>query len=103
MRLADYARSSGVTYKTAWRWWKAGALKGYQLPSGTIILNVDEQNSPTKPEVACIDARVSSLESQEHLERQANPLKEYAIARGYTIQSVAKKVGNGLNDSIWRQ
>jgi predicted site-specific integrase-resolvase len=26
----------GVTYKTAFRWWKAGKLDAYQLDTGTV-------------------------------------------------------------------
>lgn len=48
MKLADYAREVGVSYRTAWRWWKSGALNGYQLPSGTIIINVDAESSAVK-------------------------------------------------------
>lgn len=48
MKLADYAREVGVSYRTAWRWWKSGALNGYQLPSGTIIINVDAESSALK-------------------------------------------------------
>jgi putative resolvase len=42
MKLHDYARKVGVTYKTAWRWYKAGKLKGYQMDTGTIIVEADE-------------------------------------------------------------
>ncbi len=38
MKLSDYAKQVGVTYKTAWQWWKAGQLDAYQLPTGTIIV-----------------------------------------------------------------
>jgi predicted site-specific integrase-resolvase len=30
MRLREYANKMGVTYKTAFRWWKAGKLDAYQ-------------------------------------------------------------------------
>ena len=30
-------KKTGISYRTAWRWWKQGNLTGYQLPSGTII------------------------------------------------------------------
>jgi predicted site-specific integrase-resolvase len=26
MKLSDYAQRMGVSYKTAWRWWRAGHL-----------------------------------------------------------------------------
>ncbi len=98
MKLSDYAKKAGVTYKTAWRWWKAGALKGYQLPSGTII--IEAADSPVVGgDIACIYARVSSYENQDNLQQQAERLTQYAIARGYMIQNVVKEVGSGLDDN----
>ncbi len=38
MKLSDYARKVGVTYKTAYRWYKAGKIRGYQMDTGTIII-----------------------------------------------------------------
>jgi predicted site-specific integrase-resolvase len=38
MKLSAYARQVGVTYKTAYPWWKAGQVDAYQLPTGTIIV-----------------------------------------------------------------
>ncbi len=37
MKLSQYAKKAGVSYRTAFRWWKAGQLKGYQTASKTII------------------------------------------------------------------
>jgi putative resolvase len=38
MKLSDYAKQVGVTYKTVYQWWKAGQLDAYQRPTGTIIV-----------------------------------------------------------------
>jgi predicted site-specific integrase-resolvase len=39
MKLSDYAKAVGITYRTAWVHYKKGYLKGsYQLRSGTIIV-----------------------------------------------------------------
>lgn len=98
MKLSEYAKKAGVSYKTAHRWWKAGQLKGYQIPAtGTIIVETDEPVE-TEP-VALIYARVSSAEAKPNLERQATRLSDYAIARGYRIYKVVKEVGSGLNDN----
>ena len=32
MKLSDYAKKKGVSYRTAHRMWKRGELKGQQLP-----------------------------------------------------------------------
>ncbi len=96
MKLSDYAKKVGISYRTAWRWWKQGNLTGYQLPSGTIIIT-DGYNC--KPDmIACIYARVSSAENKNNLDRQAERLTNYAIARGYKIYKIVKEIGSGLND-----
>ena len=41
MKLSDYAKSIGVSYKTAWRMWHRGELNAEQLPSGTVIVNAE--------------------------------------------------------------
>jgi len=38
MKLSAYAKQVGVTFKTAWKWWQAGQLDAYQLPTGTVIV-----------------------------------------------------------------
>jgi len=97
MKLSEYAKKVGVSYRTAWRWWKQGTLGGYQLPSGTIIIEEEDNSKPDL--VACIYARVSSAENKDNLERQAQRLTDYAIARGYKIYKVVKEIGSGLNDN----
>jgi len=42
MKLSVYAQKLGITYKTAWRLWKDEKLDAYQLPTGTIIVNIQE-------------------------------------------------------------
>ena len=96
MKLSDYAKKAGISYRTAWRWWKQGNLRGYQSPTGTIII-LDEKNSKSDL-IACIYARVSSAENKDNLDRQAELLKDYSIARGYKIYKIVKEIGSGLND-----
>lgn len=40
MKLSDWARRQGVSYLTAWRWFKSGKhpVPARQLPSGTILV-----------------------------------------------------------------
>jgi len=51
------------------------------------------------PDKVCIYARVSSSENKDNLDRQAQRLEEYAIARGYQIHKVVKEIGSGVNDN----
>ena len=65
MKLSQYAKKQGVTYRTAFRWWQAGQIKGYQLPSGTIVVTEGEQEPPKveRERRVALYARVSSQEA----------------------------------------
>jgi len=60
MKLSDYAKKLGITYKTAWRLWKQGKLDAFQLPSGTIIVNVKE-NEPLEKGIKKKDEKNSKV------------------------------------------
>lgn len=95
MKLSDYAKSIGVSYKTAWRMWQRGELNAEQLPSGTVIVKVDK---PVSRGVV-IYARVSSSENKSNLDTQAERLETYCLAKGYQIVRIVKEVGSGVNDN----
>jgi predicted site-specific integrase-resolvase len=96
MRLSQYAKQMGVSYKTAFRWWKAGKLDAYQLDTGTIIVR---EPVPTEtPTNVALYARVSSADQKEDLERQVQRLKDYAASRGYQVTKVVSELASGLND-----
>jgi predicted site-specific integrase-resolvase len=95
MKLSDYAKKLGVSYKTAWRMWKRGEIKATQLPTGTIIVTTEE----VLPQGVAIYTRVSSAENKSNLDSQAERLKAYCIAKGYQIKYIVKEVGSGVNDN----
>lgn len=98
MKLSDYAKKLGVTYRTAWNWFKTGSIKGaYQLPSGTVIVPEESENSNNYGVI--LYARTSFSQNKELLENQARRLEEYAIAKGYKIKQIIKEFGSGLNDN----
>lgn len=97
MKLSDYARKVGMNYKTAWLWYKAGKLKGYQMDTGTII--VEEAEKAHAIEKVAVYARVSSSENRDNLAAQAERLVGYCMAKGYQVHQVVKEVGSGVNDS----
>src|SRR5258708_32689164 len=64
MKLSEYVKKHGITYRTAFRWWQHGQIKGFQKPSGTIIVTEGEQDVPGAKKVVLpvvIYARVSFL------------------------------------------
>jgi predicted site-specific integrase-resolvase len=79
--------------------WNRGEIKGYQLSTGTVIVEVQETTSVSSGKTACIYARVSSSENKDNLKRQSERLVQYATARGYVIYKVVEEVGSGLNDA----
>jgi predicted site-specific integrase-resolvase len=95
MKLSDYARKVGVTYKTAWKWYRAGKIKGRQMDTGTILI---EEEKPLRVEGTAVYARVSSSENRNNLASQAERLVGYCTAKGYQINQVVKEVGSGVND-----
>jgi predicted site-specific integrase-resolvase len=98
MKLSDYARRCGVSYRTAWRWWKSGSLSGYQQPTGTIIIDEPLRKSERRIIRAAIYCRVSSSENKANLESQAERLKNYCSARGYKLVKDVKEIGSGVNN-----
>jgi putative resolvase len=94
MKLSEYARQVGVTYQTAYQWWKAGQLDAYQRPTGTIIVR-EPQTAATG---AALYARVSSAEQKADVTRQLQRLRDYAAARGYQVVAEVTEIASGLND-----
>lgn len=100
MKLSQYAKKQGVTYRTAFRWWQAGQIQGYQLPSGTIVVTQGEQEPPKERERrVAIYARVSSHEHRPNLKRQVERLEDYCAAKGYQIALVVTEIASGVNES----
>jgi predicted site-specific integrase-resolvase len=97
MRLSQYAKQMGVSYKTAFRWWQAGKLDAYQLDTGTIIVREPGASEPSAN--VALYARVSSADQKEDLERQMQRLKDYAAAKGYHVTKTINELASGLNDS----
>jgi Predicted site-specific integrase-resolvase len=97
MKLSEYAKRLGVSYRAAWNWFKAGKIKGaFKTESGAII--VPEERT-RKGDYVVIYSRVSSSENKSNLNSQAERLTQYAIARGYQIKEVIKEIGSGVNDN----
>ena len=98
MKLSQYARQQGISYSTALRWWHQGIIRGYQAPSGTIIVET-ETTSHGREERVAVYARVSSAEHKENLERQVERLVHYRTVRGYQVAQIVKEIASVVNDS----
>ena len=95
MKLSEYAKKLGVSYKTAWRYFQQGKLNAYQTHTGTVIVKEDIQLHEKKIAIYC---RVSSSENKSNLESQKNRLLDYCATKGYKVYKVITEVGSGIND-----
>lgn len=95
MKLSVWANNNGLSYKTAWRLWKAGSppLPAEQLPTGTILVH----ELPTQTNNAVLYARVSSSDQATDLKRQLQRLGDFAAAEGLHVVQEVQEVGSGLN------
>ncbi len=96
MKLSEYAKKHNIQYRSAWNRFKAGKIPNARMFDGHVVI---EEVSPFSTNNVVIYARVSSSENKSNLEAQAERLKQYAIAKGYTIIQVIKEVGSGVNDN----
>lgn len=102
MRLREYARRNHIAYETAVRWFHRGMIpNARQTETGVILIDDSESYAPVKNKrvKTIIYSRVSSSEQRKtNLESQAERLRVYAIANGWTVDGIVKEVGSGLND-----
>lgn len=94
MKLSDWARKQGISYITAWRWFKGSKLPvaARQLPTGTIL--VDEPNPEGR---TVLYARISSADQKDDLQRQVQRLQVFAREQGWTEFEVVAEIGSGLD------
>src|SRR5256712_5016065 len=98
MKLSQYAKKIGVSYKTAWRRYKAGTLDAYKTPTGMVAVRDLQAEKPGIGRIA-LYARVSSVDQRSDLERQVQRLRDYAAARGYQVAKEVTEIASGLNES----
>ena len=96
MKLSNYAKELGITYRTAWNLFKAGKISNaYKLNSGTIIV---PNKIDVKKECVAVYARVSSSENKPNLISQSKRVQDFCIAKGWIITKIEEECASGLND-----
>ncbi len=101
MKLSNYAKKLGIHYNTAYRMFKRGQIAGYQLPTGTVIIEepvAQRVISEPRPQFVAVYARVSSSENKQNLDTQAERLISWCNAQGWSVGKVVKECGSGVND-----
>ena len=94
MKLKEWAREQGISYRTALNWFHAGTLPvpARQLPTGTILVE-----RPGREGKAVAYCRVSAADQREDLERQAGRVAEESGKRGITLDATVTEIGSGLD------
>jgi len=95
MKLSEWAKKTGICYRTAWDMFHDKKIPGaYQLATGTIIVPSEESGAE---ELVVIYARVSSNDQKGDLERQLERLRMYCAGAGLKIHKEVSEIGSGLN------
>lgn len=98
MKLSQWAKKSGYTYRGAFNVFKRGQIpNSRQLENGTII--IDEEPIKNKDEYNVVYTRVSSSENKINLNSQAERVSQFCNARGWVVHEIVKECASGLNDS----
>lgn len=104
MKLSAWAKSQGISYITAYRWFCGGALPvpAYQTPSGTIVVDVAGTATPkSRGDAPGLDvalyARVSGHDQRADLDRQLARLQAFAAERGLNVVREVHEVASGMN------
>ncbi|HHB93227.1 MAG TPA: IS607 family transposase [Thioploca sp.] len=94
MKLSDWAKSQGISYKTAWRWFDQGKLPvpAEQTPTGTILVKTEEKNLD-----CVVYARVSSSDQEPDIDRQIARVIEAVTQQGFTVSKTVTEIGSALN------
>jgi putative resolvase len=95
MKLSDWAKRQGISYRTAWRWFKDGNLPviAEQTKTGTILIKDFSLDVNT----VAIYARVSSADQKKDLDEQIARLVLFANTRGWVVAQTITEIGSGLN------
>lgn len=79
MKLSTWAKRQGISYRTAWCWFKEGKLPvaAEQTKSGTILIKDEVEQS----NAVAIYARVSSADQKKDLDQQIGRLVLFANSK----------------------
>ena len=98
VKLSAWAKSVGVTYHTAYKWFRDGTMPvpAYQTETGTILVDVPV---PAGGGLVVLYARVSSAGQSSSLDTQVAQVTEWATKQGVSVDRVVREVGSALNGS----
>ncbi len=95
MKLKEWARGQGVSYRAALNWFHAGTLPApaRQLPTGTILI----EPPATESGRTVAYCRVSRADQRDDLDRQSGRVAQECARQGIPLHDTITEVGSGLN------
>ena len=85
MKLSQYAKQRGVTYRTAWNHFKTGKIPNAEMmQDGHVFIN---DKKPCKTEKTDVYARVSSSENKTNLKSQSQRVQDFCCAKGLSVNN----------------
>lgn len=97
VKLSAWAKKQGVCYATALRWFHKGIVKGKQMPTGTVIIAEERENS-TELETY-VYSRVSSASKKDDLKSQSSLCEQFCLSKGWPIVKSVSEIASGMNDN----
>lgn len=96
MNLTQWARSQGVSPRTAFRWFESDTLPvaAVRINSRSILVQQPLGDSPSG---VALYARVSSHDQKDDLVGQLTRLEEYADQQGLNVVARVGEVGSGMS------
>src|SRR4051794_17441883 len=96
MKLSTWSKQQGITYRTAWQWFKDGKLPvpAIRTATGTILV---KDTAFEKMKEVTLYCRVSSSDQKGDLDRQIARLAQYSQTQGFAVTQIVSEVGSGLN------
>jgi len=99
IKLSQWAKLNNYTYTGALRIYNLGQIPGAsKTASGSILVDVIEEQKHEKPDHVVVYARVSSSENKSNLDSQAERVAAFCNANGWVVDEIIKECGSGLND-----
>jgi predicted site-specific integrase-resolvase len=96
MKLSTWAKEQGISYTTAYSWFKAGRVpNAKQYDNGTILIEKNFKNVKEKNIIYC---RVSNQLRKKELNYQIERCENFALKNGIVIHKVYKEIASGMND-----
>lgn len=98
IKLSQWAKENGYTYRGAYNRYYLGKIKGAFLSETNRVMVEVADNTPSPPKKTVTYARVSSNKQKDDLVRQSERLAQFCMASGIVVDQSFREIASGLND-----